>query len=207
MANTLFARFFDLAAGRAEKRGQAALRRELLAGLTGRVVEVGAGNGLNFRHYPPQVREVVAVEPQPFLRGRAGTAAAREAGDVIRVTDGTAEHVPAADASADAVVVSGVLCSVSDPDAALAEFRRVLRPGGELRFYEHVRADGGYGRRQDLVDRVWPRLNGGCHCNRDTLATLERAGYRVESRRRLVFPATALLSVVAPRVIGRAVPC
>ncbi|GAA4152079.1 class I SAM-dependent methyltransferase [Actinomadura keratinilytica] len=205
MSNAIFARFFDLVAGRAEARGHAELRRELLAGLTGRVVEVGPGNGLNFRHYPRGVTEVLAVEPQPYLRGKAAEAA-RSAPVEVRVTDGTAEHIPLGDAGADAVVVSGVLCSVSVPAAALAEFRRVLRPGGRLRFYEHVRADGGWGRRQDLVDPVWSRLMGGCHANRDTVAELRRAGYRIESCRRLVFPREARWSVVAPRVIGTALP-
>lgn len=205
MTNSLFARYFDLVAGRAEERGQAELRRELLDGLSGHVVEIGAGNGLNFPHYPSGVRDVIAVEPQPFLRDRAG-AAARAARVPIRLLDGTAEAIPLDDASADAVVVSGVLCSVSDPVAALAEFRRILRPGGEVRFYEHVRSGGGWGRRQDLLDRVWSRLNGGCHCNRDTVTTIERAGYDLKSRRNLIFPPGAKVSVVAPRVIGVAVP-
>jgi SAM-dependent methyltransferase len=205
MGNAIFARFFDLVAAKDEERGQADLRRELLAGLTGRVVEAGPGNGLNFPHYPPGVREVVAVEPEPYLRERAGEAARAAEAD-IRVIDGTAEHIPLADGSADAVVVSGVLCSVPDPAAALAEFRRVLGPAGHLRFYEHVRADGAWGRRQDLADLVWPRLMGGCHPNRDTVAALERAGFTVEHHRRLVFPSTARLSVVAPRVIGVARP-
>ncbi|GLW65066.1 methyltransferase type 11 [Actinomadura rubrobrunea] len=205
MSNAIFARFFDLVAARGEQRGNADLRRELLAGLSGRVVEVGAGNGLNFPHYPPDVAEVVAVEPQPYLRGKAA-AAARTAPVGIRVVDGTAERIPLDDSCADAVVVSGVLCSVRDPRAALEEFRRVLRPGGRLRFYEHVRADGGFGRRQDLLAPLWARLMGGCRVDRDTVGELERAGYRIERCRRLVFPPGARVSVVAPRVIGTALP-
>ncbi|WP_433338125.1 class I SAM-dependent methyltransferase [Spirillospora sp. CA-294931] len=205
MGNELFARYFALVAPRAEERGQADLRRELLDGLTGRVVEIGPGSGLNFRHYPATVDGVIAVEPQPYLRAKAVEAAA-SASVPIQVVDGTAEHVPVPDGDADALVVSGVLCSVPDPATALAEFRRVLRPGGVLRFYEHVRADGGFGRRQDLVDGLWTRLNGGCHANRDTLAAIEDAGYDVQNARRLVFPPTARVSVVAPRVIGSATP-
>src|SRR5712691_3751358 len=124
--NPLFARYFNRFAARREDRGNRELRRELLAGLAGRVIEVGAGNGLNFPHYPLAVREVVAVEPEPYLRGR-GHQAAAVAPVPIRVTDGTAGDLPAADGEFDAVVVSGLLCSVTDVQAALAEFRRVPR--------------------------------------------------------------------------------
>jgi ubiquinone/menaquinone biosynthesis C-methylase UbiE len=114
-------------------------RRRLLAGLTGRVLEVGAGNGLSFPHYPATVTEVLAIEPEPYLR-RLALTTARQAPVPIRVADGTAEALPAPDRGVDAVVTSLVLCTVADPDQALAETRRVLRPGGRLRFYEHVRA-------------------------------------------------------------------
>jgi SAM-dependent methyltransferase len=114
-------------------------RRRLLAALTGRVLEVGAGNGLNFPHYPATVTGVLAVEPEPYLR-RLALAAASQAPVPIRVVDGTAEAMPAPDGAFDAVVASLVLCTVTDPDQAWAETRRVLRPGGRLRFYEHVRA-------------------------------------------------------------------
>ncbi len=200
--NPLFARFFDRFAAKDEERGQAELRRELLDGLSGRVVEVGAGNGLNFPHYPATVDEVVAVEPEPYLRERAA-GAARAAPVPIRVSDGLAGRLPFDDASFDAAVVSGVLCSVPDQDAVLADFRRVLRPGGELRFYEHVRARGAVqARTQDVVDLVWPRLMGGCHPNRDTLAAIERSGLRVERCRGFRFPPSARVSVVAPRILG-----
>jgi SAM-dependent methyltransferase len=202
----LFARFFDRVAAKDEARGQAELRRELLAGLVGRVVELGAGNGLNFPHYPPAVTEVVAVEPEAYLRERAEHAA-RSAPVPIVVVNGAADHIPAPDGSFDAAVVSGVLCSVPDPQVALAELRRVLRPGGELRFYEHVRATGGIrGRVQDAADLVWPRLMGGCHPNRDTRAAIEDAGYRIESYRALIFPPGARVSPVAPRILGIARP-
>jgi ubiquinone/menaquinone biosynthesis C-methylase UbiE len=123
----LFARFFARTAARNEERGQAELRRELLAGLSGVVVEVGAGSGLNFGHYPQSVRAVIAVEPEPYLRGKAAEAA-RSAPVPVHVTGGTASRLPVGGARVAAVVVSGVLCSVPDAQAALTEFRRVLGP-------------------------------------------------------------------------------
>jgi SAM-dependent methyltransferase len=201
MGSALFARFFDRFAGKDEERGQADLRRELLAGLSGVVVEIGPGNGLNFPHYPPAVRAVVAVEPQPHLRRRAAETA-RGAPVDIRVVGGSADRIPLSDGLADAVVVSGVLCSVPDQRAALAELGRVLVPGGELRFYEHVRGSGPFGRYQDAVAPVWSRLMGGCRLNRDTRTAIERSGYRIEVCRDLRFPPQARFSPVAPRVIG-----
>ena len=198
----LFARFMARRAIRNERLGQAELRDEQLAGLAGTVVEAGAGSGVSFTHYPATVTEVIAVEPSDYLRGQAVQAAGR-ASVPVRVVDGTAERLPAADGSADAVVVSGVLCSVTDPAAVLAEFRRVLRPGGELRFYEHVRSRRELlGRWQDVADAVWPRLMGGCHPNRDTLAAIRDSGFAVESCRGLLFPPGTRCSVVGPRILG-----
>lgn len=133
----IFARLYARLSASAEAKGAAAHREEMLAGLAGRVVEVGAGNGLNFAHYPMTVSDVVVVEPEAHLRKLAATAAA-EARVPVTVVDGTADRLPLDDASCDAAVWSLVLCSVADEDGALAEVRRVLRPSGELRFYEQV---------------------------------------------------------------------
>jgi ubiquinone/menaquinone biosynthesis C-methylase UbiE len=201
--NPVFARYFARFGGRNEERGNRELRREMLAGLSGRVLEVGPGNGLNFPHYPLSVQEVVAVEPEPYLRSRAAEAAAA-APVPIRVCDGTASELPAADGSFDAVVVSGLLCSVADVQAALTEFRRVLRPGGDLRFYEHVRSrDALFAAWQQAADLVWPRLMGGCHVQRQTRAAIERV-FTIEKCRGFRFPPTAFLWPVAPRILGTA---
>jgi ubiquinone/menaquinone biosynthesis C-methylase UbiE len=204
--NPLFARYFARFGGRNEKRGNAELRQEMLAGLSGRVLEVGPGSGLNFPHYPPSVQEVVAVEPEPYLRDRAAEAAeaASAAGVPIRVADGTADKLPADDGSFDAVVVSGLLCSVADPAAALTEFHRVLRPGGQLRFYEHVRSrDVVFAGFQQAADLVWPRLMGGCHVQRQTRAAIEQV-FTIERVRGFRFPPDAWAWPVAPRILGTA---
>jgi ubiquinone/menaquinone biosynthesis C-methylase UbiE len=186
--NPIFARLFDRFAAKDKGRGEDALRRELLAGLTGRVIEVGPGNGINFEHVPETVDELIAVEPEPYLR-RAAERIAADLPLTIRVVGGTAEDLPAEDGSMDALFIAGVLCSVPDQDAALREFRRVLRPGGELRFYEHVRSRrSGFARYQDAAALVWPRLMGGCKPNLDTLSAIERAGFRIERCRGFGFP-------------------
>jgi ubiquinone/menaquinone biosynthesis C-methylase UbiE len=198
-----FARVYLKVAARAERRGAAEHRRELLSGLRGRVCEVGAGPGLNFRHYPDEVETVLALEPEPTLRAWA----AAEAADVPAVTvlDGVAERLPAADGSMDAVVFALVLCTVSSSAAALAEAARVLRPGGEVRVYEHVRSTcTPLALTQDLLAPVWSHLAGGCHPNRDPLAALRSAGFgSVESRRFSFSPLPGLPGVA--HVLGRAV--
>jgi SAM-dependent methyltransferase len=189
--NPLFARLFPLC-GRLMEREVAPLRRELLAGLEGRVVEIGAGNGMNFQHYPPRVAEVVAVEPEPYLRAKAVEAAAA-APVQVTVVDAVADALPFDDASFGAGVCSLVLCTVPDQAAALAELRRVLRPGAELRFFEHVRAASPRKARvQDTLDRwgVWPHLFGGCHCARDTGAAIAASGFVIEQERNLTVGAS-----------------
>jgi SAM-dependent methyltransferase len=163
------------------------VRQELLAGLSGRVLEVGAGAGANFAHYPPTVAEVLALEPEPYLRTRAQRAAAG-APVPVSVRDGVAEALPVEAASFDAAVASLVLCSVADLPGAVAELRRALKPGGELRFLEHVRSERRRKARvQSILDRsgVWPWLGGGCHCARETLAAIERGQFGIARARRL----------------------
>jgi SAM-dependent methyltransferase len=199
----IFARLYVLVSQRAMARGTATHRRELLAGLAGRLIEIGAGNGLNFAFYSPTVTEVVALEPEAHLRDRAA-AAARNAPVPVRVIDGVAEQIEANAGSFDAGVSSLVLCSIRDPDTALRELFRVIRPGGELRFYEHVRAATPRLRRvQAIADALfWPRVAGGCHSARDTRSAVERAGFVIERCREFAFRPLPLLFLVAPHVIG-----
>jgi ubiquinone/menaquinone biosynthesis C-methylase UbiE len=198
----IFARVFARAGPAMDAQGALEHRRALLAGLAGRVVEVGAGSGLNFAHYPPAVTELLAVEPEPYLRALAETAA-QQAAIPICVVDGTADALPSPDAGMDAAVASLVLCSVPDQARALAELRRVLRPGGELRFFEHIQADtAGLARAQRLADVIWPIFVGGCHTGRDTLTAITTAGFRLISTHRFRFPDSRLPSPAAPHVLG-----
>jgi ubiquinone/menaquinone biosynthesis C-methylase UbiE len=201
----IFARLLARGAELEERRGGAEYRRRLLAGLRGRVIEVGVGSGVSFAHYPSTVTELLAVEPEPHLRAMA-LRAARDAPIAVRVLDGVADRLPADDGAMDAGVVTGVLCSVADPLTALRELARVIRPGGELRFYEHVAARAP---RLALLQRaldatLWPRLNGGCHTTRDTEAAIVAAGFAIEERERFSFRVTPLAAPVAPRILGRA---
>jgi ubiquinone/menaquinone biosynthesis C-methylase UbiE len=200
----LFARLYARMAPAFEAKGGAAHRDELLNGLAGRVVEVGAGTGLNFAHYPSTVSEVVAVEPEPYLRAKAEQAAGTAAVPA-KVLDGVADALPLEEAGCDAAVASLVLCSVPDQAAALDELFRVIRPGGELRFYEHVRAESPrLARFQRRIDVVWPHVGGGCHASRATLDAIEAAGFEVIRARRFDFRPAVTAIPVAPHVIGAA---
>ncbi|AUZ33897.1 SAM-dependent methyltransferase [Arthrobacter sp. PGP41] len=200
----VFARLYPVVGKAMERGGMDQRRQELLTGLSGEVVEVGAGDGLNFPHYPPAVTRVLAVEPEPHLR-RLAREAASHAPVPVEVVDGLAERLPCTDGSADAVVVSLVLCSVADQTAALREIRRVLKPGGRLRFLEHVRADTpGLVRLQLVLDAtLWPRVAGGCHTGRDTAAAIARAGFTVKSLDRYLFPGAR--TPVSFHILGTAI--
>jgi SAM-dependent methyltransferase len=183
----IFAWAYDFLARPQERAGMADRRDELLAAAHGRVVEIGAGTGLNFRHYPPAVTEVVATEPDRHMLLRT-RAAAHNAPVPVEVIRAPAERLPFDGDEFDTAVSTLVLCSVRDPARSLAEVRRVLKPGGSLLFFEHVRSENPrHARWQDLVERPWGWFAGGCHPNRDTVAALERAGFRLESLRRFPF--------------------
>jgi ubiquinone/menaquinone biosynthesis C-methylase UbiE len=189
-----------------ETGGLAGHRRRVLDGLTGTVIEIGAGNGLNFAYYPAGVTSVLAVEPDPYLREIAAQQA-RQARPPVEVRDGVAERLPAADAAFDAAVVTLVLCSVADQQAVLAELHRVVRPGGQLRFLEHVEAGTpGLRRVQHLLDAtIWPALLGGCHTGRDTAAAIASAGFTIERLDEFRFPPSRWSTPATPHVSGVAV--
>lgn len=200
----IFARVYARTSASMEKAGVAEHRKRLLSGLVGRVVEVGAGNGLNFLHYPNSVTEVIAVEPESYLRLHAEIAA--EGSPIkVSVVEGDAENLPVNDASMDVAVASLVLCSVANQHAALTEIRRVLRPGGELRFYEHVLAsDARLARIQRLVDPIWTRFAGGCRLTRNTLEAIRAAGFEVDECEQFLFQPCLPAKLAAPHILGRA---
>jgi len=198
----VFARMYRRIADAAEGKGAGEHRDELLAGLSGRVIEVGAGTGLNFAHYSAGVTEVVAVEPEPYLRAAAAEAAA-DAPVPVSIVDGTADELPAEPGEFDAGVASLVLCSVPNQRRALGELFRVIRPGGQLRFYEHVRsAKPGFARLQRAVDLVWPLVGGGCHTSRETDRAITDAGFTIDEIRRFEFRPAICAAPVSPHVLG-----
>jgi ubiquinone/menaquinone biosynthesis C-methylase UbiE len=205
IARPRFARMYLRSAASAEQRGATDHRRRLLEGLRGTVVEIGAGHGLNFPLYPPEVTEVVAIEPEPTLRHQAETAA-KSATIPVRVLAGVADALPLEDASVDAAVASLVLCSVPEQQRALAEIRRVLRPQGELRFYEHVVPRCQPKRLLlQMIDRsgLWPRIAGGCHPARNTTEAIMQAGFDIEEIERFGFSAQRFEPLI-PHILGTA---
>lgn len=197
----VFARMWERVAPMSVRRGAEGHRVRLLAGLAGRVIEVGAGQGTNFPYYPASVEEVVAVEPEGYLRRLAGEAAA-SAPVPVRVLDGVAEELPGGDGSFDAGVVALVLCSVPDQGRALAELFRAIKAGGELRFYEHVVSRRKMPRRlQKMADATfWPRAFGDCHLTRDTEAEIRHAGFEIETLERFTFSPAPLSPL--PHILG-----
>ncbi len=202
----IFARFYaGLAGPGLERAGVSRYRHRLTEKLAGEVLEVGSGPGVSFEFYPSTVTRLVAIEPEPLLRRRAEQAAVA-APIKVEVIAGGAEQIAAEDFSFDAVVTSLVLCSVPDQAAALAEVYRVLKSGGVLRFFEHVRSESARMRRvQRAADAtVWPLLNGGCHTGRDTLRALTDAGFELTEYERVRFPDTPFPFPAAEHILGTA---
>jgi ubiquinone/menaquinone biosynthesis C-methylase UbiE len=198
-----FARLYERISAESERRGTAEHRDRALARLSGRVIEVGAGNGTNFPRYPNTVTEVVAVEPENDLRALAERAAAT-APVPVTVVAGHGDALPYNDATFDAAVVSLVLCSVPEPGHFLAEVRRVLKPGGQLRFFEHVRsATRLIGVFQDVITPVWSAIGGGCHLNRDGRTAIEAAGFEIDDVDRFAYRPLKFVPAHA-HILGRA---
>lgn len=197
-ANVLYPRFRKAAQAHGEDR----YRRQILNGLKGRVLEVGCGDGAHFALYPASVTELVGVEPEEHLRKQSESAAAN-APCPARVVAGFADALPFADGEFDAAVAALVLCSVGDQRAALAELMRVIRPGGELRFFEHVRAGTRLHAALQLgVQPLWSRLGGGCHPARDTERAIRNAGFEIERCDRFDFAAGFIQKIAGPHILG-----
>ncbi len=176
----VFAGFYEALARPTEWLGIKGMRSRLVGKLDGRILEVGAGNGLNFRHCR-RTATIVGLEPDPYML-RNAVPRARSTAARVWLVAGDGEKLPFKSGSFDAVVSCLVLCTIPDPIAALEEFRRVLRPGGSLHFVEHVRAPVRWAASlQDAIDPVWARVFAGCHPNRDTKTVIERAGFRIEA--------------------------
>ncbi|HET7855587.1 MAG TPA: methyltransferase domain-containing protein [Gaiellaceae bacterium] len=204
---SLFARYLERRESQRPDPVHRELRRRLLSGLRGRVIEVGSGDGRSFEHYGPRVETVLAVEPDPIARV-AALERAQSAAVAIDVVDGVAESLPVADGAFDAAVVMGVLCSVPEPRAALAELRRVLTAGGELRFWEHIRSEHvlfrGMQRACDAL--FWTRALGGCETTRDTEAAIREAGFEIAALDRGFHSSSPATITCAPYILGVARP-
>ena len=184
-----------------EAAGMRAARKTLVDQATGRVLEVGAGTGLNVPHYPPAARELILVEPEPAMRRRLERRVRRSERQAA-IIDASAEQLPFADRSVDTVVSTLVLCTVEHPDRALAEIARVLRPGGQFLFIEHVRAESpALAWWQDRLLDPWRRFACGCRCNRATVELMRACGFEVKASKASW---RAMPPIVRPLMSGRA---
>ncbi len=197
----IFALVYDPFLWLGEIAGMRRRRSTLLGDARGRVVEVGAGTGLNIAHYPEGIAELVLIEPEPGMRRRLARRLQRH-GRVARIVDAAAEWLPLADASVDTVVSTLVLCTVDDPEGALREIARVLRPDGQLLFVEHVRASSRFlAACQDYLFHPWRRFAGGCRCNRPTVELMRDCGFTVAADD-VVW--RGMPPIVRPLMMGRA---
>ena len=201
----LFAQIYDPFLAWGERNGMRDLRAGVLARASGDVLEIGAGTGLNLAHYPGEVTSLTLAEPEEPMAAKLESRAGAMNGAAARtdVVIAPAETLPFDDDSFDTVVSTLVLCTVEDVERSLAEIRRVLRPQGRLLFVEHVRADSPrLAAWQDRLHTPWFHFGYGCHCNRDTQSSLEKAGFDLAD----VTPSRwkRMPPIVAPLLVGEA---
>ncbi len=195
----IFAAGYDRFMSATEEAGLRDHRRAIVGRARGRVLEIGAGTGLNLEHYGPEVTELVLTEPEEPMAKRLRAKLTK--GEVVGAG---AEALPFPDDSFDTVVSTLVLCTVPDQARAIAEIRRVLKPGGQLLFLEHVRsADPKTAKWQDRLHRPWKAWGHGCHCNRDTAAALAAGGFELEMESWRIPKAPP---IVRPAIEGSATP-
>jgi ubiquinone/menaquinone biosynthesis C-methylase UbiE len=201
-----FARLYDRALKATEENGLGAMRGDLLASARGRVIEIGAGTGVNLELYGQGVEDLTLVEPDPHMGAQLRKRLADRHGDPLpaQLVAAPAEALPFPDDTFNTAVATLVLCTIPDPIAAIDELARVLKPGGRLLFIEHVRAeDASSARWQDRLEKPWRFLADGCHCNRDTEANLRASSFRVEEIDHTKMPKAA--PIVRPLIRGTAV--
>jgi ubiquinone/menaquinone biosynthesis C-methylase UbiE len=197
-----FAAIYDRSLKAVEEAGLREMRREVLSEAEGRTIDLGAGTGVNFDLFPEAVSELVMVEPGQHMIKQLRAKVGNRAG--LEVVQASAQELPFADDSFDTAVFTLVLCTVPDPAAALRETARVLKPGGKLLFIEHVRADEtGLARWQNRVEKPWRFFADGCHCNRDTVATIEASPMRLDQVEHGTLPKAP--PIIRPVVSGVAI--
>jgi ubiquinone/menaquinone biosynthesis C-methylase UbiE len=199
-----FAAFYDRGLKATEENGLGEMRAELLAGARGRVVEIGAGTGVNLDLYGSQIEDLTLIEPDPHMGARLRARLEdRGGGAPARLVAAPAEAMPFAEDTFDTAVATLVLCTVPDPVATIEELARVLKPGGKLLFIEHVRADDpDRARWQDRLEKPWRFMADGCYCNRDTAATLGASAFQVETIDQTKMPKA--IPIVRPLIRGTA---
>lgn len=200
MWSRIFALIYEPSLMPGELMGMRRRRETLLQGVSGRVVEIGAGTGLNVAHYPEGLTQLVLTEPEPTMRAKLE----RRAQGRAEIVDAPAERLPLPDGSVDTVVATLVLCTVDEPEHALREIKRVLRPGGQLLFIEHVRAHSTrLAAWQDRLFEPWRKFAAGCHCNRPTVDLMRKCGFEVTADS---VAWRGMPPIIRPLMVGRATP-
>ena len=201
-----FARTYIRRSSLEERRGGAAIRSRLIGDISGNILEIGAGQGLNFKHFKSdKVGHVAAVEPGMVFRNAARDAIQELNLRNVSLIAGLGEALPFADNTFDAAVMTLVLCSVARPLDVLSEIRRVLKPEGMLLFYEHVVAENwAFATAQSVIEPLWRRIAGNCHLKRDAVSLISAAGFKITECEHVWFFPRLSSYCAGPRVLGRA---